>query len=209
MARADLGGGQFATTGGAGGSAGFLGLGSAGPILSIAGALTGALGAFYSAKADQYRLRSQALDLEFESSIANINARQAELDAESIFEAGAREKALRTLQFGQVKGAARASQAARGIQAGVGSAAEVQASIDFARELDAFTIDANTVRAAGEARRRAVDQRNAALLSRVSAQNIRSAAGSISPGLAAAGSLLGSAPLVASQFAAFERRRIG
>jgi hypothetical protein len=174
--------------------------------MSIAGALTGAIGSFYSAKNQQYQLKSQALSLEFERSIANINARAAELDAKHILEAGRHQKALVTLQAGQVKASQRVSQAAAGIQGGVGSAAEVLASTELAKRLDSLTIDANTARAAMAARSRAVNFQNQSLLTGVSAQNLRDSAGSISPFMAAGTSLLGSASRVASRHVANRRQ---
>ena len=67
--------------------------------------------------------------------------------------------------------------------------------------VDALTMDANTFRAASAARRRAIDFRNQALLTGVSARNVRGSERSISPGLQAATTLLGGAGQVASGFA--------
>lgn len=174
-------------------------------ILSVAGMVTGAIGAFYAAKDQQYQARAGALSLEFQQNMAALNSRQAELDAFHILEAGAREKGLRTLRYGQIKSSARASQAARGVQAGVGSAAEIEASIDLAREMDSLAMDINTVRAAGRARRAAVDQQNRAALLGVSAANLRGTAGAINPLLSGVTSLLGGAGQVASRWAANKR----
>ena len=105
------------------------------------------------------------------------------------------------MQFGQVKAATRVSAAARGIQAGVGSAAEISASVELAASVDAMTIDINTLRQVSGARRRAIDFRNQALLTGVSAQNVRGSERSISPGLQAFTTLLGGAGEVASGIA--------
>ena len=175
------------------------GLQTFGTVLGISGALLSAIGSYRAAESQRYQLESQALELELQGSLANLNARAAEQDAEAILEAGAREKGRTTLRFGQVKGAARARAAAAGIQAGVGSAAEVQVSIEAAKEIDSLTIERNAVRAAGAARLRGVNLRSQALLSRVGVQNLRRGARSLSPGLAAATSLTGSAATVTGQ----------
>lgn len=193
-----------ATAGGAGaGGGGAAAAGtSLGPGLGLAitGALVGAVGSFYAAKSQQYQLRSQALSLEFEQSLANLNARQAELDAHDILRAGQQEAGRVTLRAGLARGSTRASQSARGIVGGVGSAAEVVASGDLVKELDVHTINSNAVRAAGQARIRAVNARNRASLLGVSARNIRGTAGTINPGVAAFTSLLGSGASIGSQF---------
>lgn len=178
-----------------------------GGVLGIAGLMTSAVGNYYALKSQQYQLRSQALSLEYEQSMSALNARNAELDAQSILEAGEREHGQLTQQYGQAKASARVSQAASGVQAGVGSAAEVQASIDYAKEADTFAIDMNTLRAANARRTQAVDLQNRAALAGVSAANVRGAAGSINPFLGSAASLLGGAGQVAQSWAYSKRPR--
>ena len=98
-------------------------------------------------------------------------------------------------------------QAAAGIQGGVGSAAEVVASIDLAKETDQLAITKNAVRAASAARTGRVAQMNQAMLSGVSAVNLRSSASSMSAGLAAGTSLLGSAGAVSRNWYMIGRTR--
>lgn len=168
-------------------------------VSAVGGALLSSVGAYYSAEANRYNLRSRALDADFAATIAGSNARAAELDAEAQLIAGQQQKGLVTLRFGQTKAAVRTRTAAAVLELGVGSAAEVAASIEAAKEIDAMTIEMNAVRAAGASRRRAVDFRNQAALARVSAANLRDSASSINPGLAAATSLISSAgPVSAS-----------
>ena len=170
-------------------------------VLAVAGLVTSAIGSFYAAESQKSQLKSQRLSAEFAESIANLNARAAEADAVAIFAAGRRRRAQVGLKFGQVKGATVVSAAARGVQAGVGSAAEIAASVELASQVDALTIDANTFRATSAARRRAIDFRNQALLAGVSAQNLRGSERGISPGLQAFTTLLGGAGPVASGIA--------
>lgn len=188
----------FASNGGGAAAGG--GLEGFGNIMGIAGAAVQAIGAFYQAKNQQFQLESEALSLDFQQSIANINARAAELDAQAILEAGRRERALTTLQAGAAKSAQLVGIASRGVQAGVGSAAEIQASSEFAKLVDAYTIDANAFRAATAARRTAVNERTRADLAGVSASNLRLTKGSLRPGVIGASSLLGSAGGVARNF---------
>jgi hypothetical protein len=176
-------------------------LGKVSGALAIAGAASSAIGSWYAVDAQKGELRSQALSLDFQASVANINARSAEIDAAAIRAAGRRSRGLLTLAAGQERGRAVVSQASRGLRAGSGTTAETLASLAFAKESDALTIDANTFRAESAARRRAIDFRNQGRFARVSAQNARDTAGSLSPGLAAATSLLGSAGRVSGQFA--------
>jgi hypothetical protein len=172
-----------------------------GLLMAGTGALVSSIGSFYAAKTAQYKFESDALSLDFQQTISNINARAAEFDAQQALEAGKQRKALATLRFGQLKAESRVSAAARGVQAGVGSAAEVQASIEFAKDVDAFTIDSNAFRAARAARRRALDFRNQAGAAGVGAANARSSRRSLNPALAAFTTALGGVGRVGSDFA--------
>jgi len=186
---------------GAGAASGMSGLSVFGIAMQAAGMVSQSIGAFYSAQANRYAARAQRLNLEFAGSIADINARAAENEAAAMLEAGRTDKATSTLQFGAAKAAVRARRGASGLQSGVGSAAEVDASIEAAKEIDSLTIDRNALRAAGAASTRAVNLRNQALLSRVSAKNVHDTSQSISPGLAAFSSLLGGAGPLATNVA--------
>ena len=188
------------STGGGGG-----GLEAFGDVTTVAGAVTAAIGTFFQLQARQYELKSQALALEYEADIANINARIAEADAHNVLEAGRRRQLLTTLRYGQAKARERVSQGARGLQAGSGSTAEAQVSLSFAKDLDRYTIDADSHRAAGAIRRRALDERSRAEFAGVSAETSRASANTIFPALGAGTSLLGSAGRVASQFAKNKR----
>jgi hypothetical protein len=104
------------------------------------------------------------------------------------------------MRAGNVKGAARASMAARGIQAGVGSAADVIATTDLIKEVDVNTINARSVQAAEAQRMQKVNLENQAMMSGVSADNARMGASTISPFMSTSGSLLGSASTVATAY---------
>lgn len=184
---------------------GYGGLAQASFWLQIGGALVGAVGSYYQAKARKDELKSQALSLDFEASMAAINARQVEADAQTILEAGQQQNALQGLQYAQVKAADRASAAARGVVVGTGSSADAQRSIDFAATQDRLTISANAIRAAGERKSQAVDLRTRGTLASVSAGNLRASARSINAGLAAGTTLLGASGQIADR-AVYNRR---
>lgn len=180
------------------------GLEAAGTVLQFAGLLQSAIGAYFAADAQKHLAKTQALSAEFEQSMSEINARSAEIEADNIMKAGGEEISRSGMEFAQVKEENRASTAAAGIEGG-GSAAEVQASIELTRRLEAFTINKNRVQAAGAARMRAVDARNRGAIAGVSARNLRSTASTIRPEVSAAGSLIGSAGQLASFWAANRR----
>jgi hypothetical protein len=90
----------------------------------IGGALSSAIGSYYSAQ-------SQKNNLRFQSDIAGINARIAELGAQSALNQGQQQVGALTLKAGQIKSSQRAAMAANGIDLGEGNAAEVQASTDI------------------------------------------------------------------------------
>lgn len=152
----------------------------------LAGMASSAIGSFYSAQ-------SQKSSLQFQASMAEINARIAETNAQQAMFRGDREVGALTLKAGMLKGRQRASLAANGIDLGVGNAAEIQASTDIMKEIDANTLKSNAVMEAWGHRTQAVNARNEALMARGTANGI-------SPGGSAAGSLLSGAGQVAGQW---------
>lgn len=181
------------------------GLASAGLLLGMFGAMNSMIGNFYAMKSQQYQLKSQASSMRFQSEMSAMNRRMAEREAEQAMRAGEREIGRYTMEAGQQKAATQASLAARGVQAGVGSAAEQIASQDIISKIDVMTIDSNRVRAANAARMQAVNYANQAMMQGVSAENLMASRRTISPAVGTINTLLGSAGTVASQWA--ESRR--
>jgi hypothetical protein len=144
-----------------------------------AGAAVSAIGAYSGAKSRQLALRGQAF-------VADMNSRMAERGAQQELARGQAEVAQLTRRAGQVKGAQRASMAANGIDLGEGNAGEVLTSTDIMKEEDVNTLTANAVRAAWGHRVESTNYANSAVIDRASAD-------SISPGMEAFTSLLGSA----------------
>ena len=179
-----MGGSAGAGAGAAGG--GGMSMGTMGAIMGIFGAISSGVGSYFSAQ-------SAKDNLEFQKQMAAINARMAETAAQSILQAGQKQAGNAGLRYGQAKGSALAHQAARGIQQGEGSAAEEIASIDYAKESDLLTINANAVRQAWAARTQAANAQNESLLKGTTAD-------SISPFAAMGTSLLGSGSQLAMQW---------
>ena len=171
-----------------------------GAVAQLTGAVISSIGAWGQANAQREQARAAASYAEHQQRMADINARQAELDAQDILAAGRQQSFLQTMRAGQARSQRRARTAARGVELGSGSAAELLASEDIAREIDRSVVKTNTVRAANQARTRATNLRNQSLLQGVSARNLRSSADSISPELAAFSSATASAGRFAQTF---------
>jgi head-tail adaptor len=171
-----------------------------GLVTAILGGVSSAFGAYYAAKSAQNQERSQASSFQFQADMAAINASRAELTAQSIQEAGKSEVANYTMRAGQEKAGATAEMAGRGIALGVGSTADVAASMDIEKDLNVLAINQNTTRQAWGAREQATNYQNESLLDRTSAANATRSANSIGPTSAVFNSLLSSATQVAGQW---------
>lgn len=176
------------------------------PWMAVAGAVQSAIGSYYQVKSQKLQIESQASSLQFQQSLSEINARQAEFQAQNILLAGERQAGQYTMQAGQRMGSTRAALAARGGVLSEGSNLEVMASQELAKEIDTLTINANTVRAAEAARTQRVNYMNQSLMQGVSAANMLASGSSISPFTSAATSLLGSATSIGGQW--FRDRRL-
>lgn len=155
-------------------------------VMNVGGAASSAIGSYFATATQKETLKGQA-------AVADVNARIAELGAQSVLNQGQREVGRQTMMAGKVKSAQRAAMAANGIDLGEGNAAEVQATTDIVKEIDSNTITANAVRSAFGYRTQAVNYQNEALTKRTMGN-------ALSPGMAATSSLLGSAASVASSW---------
>ena len=169
-----------------------------GPVISIAGMIGSIAGAYYGAKAQQYQLDSQAMTLQFQKDIAGINARQAEVTAQGILQAGEKQSAMMSLKYGKAKGSQRAAMAANGGVIGEGSNQEIEATNDLMKEIDILQINANTVRASENARTQGQNYKTQAAMYGISANNLTASSQSIDPFAAAGTSLLTGATSFAS-----------
>ena len=186
------------TGGGGGGGGGMGAMGQMGVGMAIMGAIQSGIGTFYAAKSAKNQLKSQAMTFDYQKQMSALNARAMEDTAQQIMRAGEQDIGRLTLRAGQVKGSARAAQAARGGQIGTGSNAEELASLELMKQTDALTINSNTVRAAWAARTQAQNYEAQAAMAGVSAFGARSAASQISPFSQASTNLMSSGGNVAS-----------
>ena len=159
---------------------------TAGLIGQVGGMATSAIGSYFSAATQKATLKGQA-------AIADTNARIAELGAQSVLLQGQQQVGALSLNAGRLKSAQRAAMAANGIDLGVGSAVELQASTDIMKEIDMATVEANAVRGAFGYRTQAMNFENEAMAKLATA-------GAISPFGAMSTSLLGSVGSVAQSW---------
>lgn len=175
-------------------------MGAMGNMMAITGAINGIIGTYYSSKTQQYQFESAKLSYELQKDMSEINARMAESQAQAILLSGENQKAMVTMRAGKIKGAQRASQAARGIAMGEGSAAEEIATTDLMKEIDSMTINYNSTRAAIAARTQKVNYETSAAMAGVSASAAGGAASQVSPVGNAAMSLIGGATTIAQSW---------
>ena len=152
-----------------------------GLITGIGSTLTGMIANRAAANTERYKLRSQALNFEHQRDMAKLNRRMLESQAQHIGRAYDKQIAIRTLKAGQAISSTKASFAARGIQMGVGSTANVFASAELVKEIDRLTMNTNKVRAMNNQRLRAVNMGIRGDMLGVSANNLFSTASAVSP----------------------------
>lgn len=131
----------------------------------IAGAASGAIGSYYTAKTQKIAGNAAA-------DIAEINAKIMESTAQSELYAGQREEQKVLLNKAQIKSSQRASIAANGIDLGSETAVNILNSTDVMGEIDANTVAANASRNAWGYRLQGVNFSNDAIAKRAGAKGI-------------------------------------
>lgn len=168
---------------------------------ALASAAFSAVDGYYGAKSQQYALRGRALTLDYQAGISRINAQLASQQASEVMRLREKRLMMTGLQYAQAEGARKARTAARGVQAGVGSAGEIAASLAFAKETDRLEINSASVREKNAARRAMFSARAQGALASVAARSSRDLAGAISPwgsaAMAFGSSLLNSGSMMA------------
>lgn len=157
-----------------------------GPSAALLGAaffgqLSQAYAQFSQARMAAYEAKAQASSFGFRSRMLELDRRAAERQAESILEAGQAQVGDIGLAGSQRRAEISAATAARGVEAGVGNAAEVQVSQRLLEEIDKGHFRLEAVRRANAARAGATTIGNEALLSRTSAANLRRSAKATQP----------------------------
>jgi len=161
---------------------GALGLGDKlGLGLGVSSLVTGLIGAGSQANTERYKARSAALNYEHQRDMAQLNKRMLESQAQHIGRAYNKQIAIRTMKAGRDISSTKASFAARGIQMGVGSTANVFASAEIMKEIDRLTMNTNKVKAMNTKRAQAVNMGIRSEMYGMSADNLFSTASSISP----------------------------
>lgn len=168
-----------------------MGYGDVGIGLQGAGGIMAALGAFAGAQGQQSAMRNRA-------DIADINATTANRAAQSALMVGQAQEQRSMIGTANLKSAQQAGFAAGGVDLGEGSAARTLTSTDVMGAIDHNTIAANAVRTAWGYKTQATNFGNEALQARAGAD-------SISPYMAGASSLLGSAGSVAQSWYAMNK----
>jgi hypothetical protein len=162
------------------------GYGKASVGLMAYGAVSGAIGTYFSAA-------GQRSSLEFQARIADINARIAEGSAQTALVQGERAVQGVRMHTAQVKSAQRVGLAANGIALDSDSAINVLTTTDVMGEQDAITTETNAIAQAWGYRTQSSNMQTTSALN-------NAAAGNINPGLSAAGSLIGNAGKVGAQW---------
>ena len=163
--------------------------------VSVAGVGLAATSAYQQSKGQQSQLEYQAAVNANNAKVSEWQAQDAqtrgELEAQRIARAGA-----------QIKGAQRAGLAARGLDLGEGTAFALQEQTDIFSLYDQSTARDNAAKEAWATRQQGANYSSAASASRATAS-------AISPGLAAAGTLLTSAGQVAGKWNAYGKPALG
>ena len=142
---------------------------------------------------------SKKSSLRYEAQIADFNATLAEQRAQIAQEQGRAKVFQIQRQAAGLKGEQRAAMAARGLDLTTGTPADIISSTDFMSQLDQTQAEVNAAREAWGYRTQATNFKNEARTGRANAS-------AISPGLAAATSLLGSATTMASSWYGFKKQ---
>lgn len=207
------GGGDAAVNTGATGATGTVSSASGTDILGYAGLATSIIGAVSSVIGAYSQVDRIKKNLEFSSLVSAANARisamnleASEKTAQQYLRAGEQAQMQISLKAAKIKGAQKAGQGARGVQIGVGSAAEEIATTDLMKEIDRNTINANATRAAWNQRLAGVmGQTQTINYATQSAMTAASAEG-INPWASAGESLLKSSTQVASNWYSYKKK---
>ena len=166
--------------------------------MQAAGALSGAIGAFFGAGAEKYKYKTMALQLQHKKDMAIFNRDMKESQAQHINMAFNKRMQILTLQQRAAKGKRITSIASRGGVRGVGSNKDVMVSSDIMAEIDKNTMNVNKVRAVNNKRLEGVGIGIQADMYGVGAQNMFATASSISPYMNMTSSLMTGASNVIS-----------
>lgn len=152
-----------------------------------------ASGAVMSAIGAASQVAGQKASLNYQADVANMNARLAEMQAESVLLTGQRRAGRVLMKGAQVKASQKTAMAANGIALDSDTAARNIASTEIMRQTDALTIDQEATQQAANARTQRVNYENEARFKSMTAD-------ALSPNMAMFTSLLGSAGSVGTNW---------
>lgn len=107
----------------------------------VGGAISSAVGAYYSIKSQEYQASAHLLKLEWEKSQSYRRARIAELSARDASKAGQERAGRVGHEYAQIIATSDARGGASGTQAGVGSRKEVSASLEWSKDTSLETVN--------------------------------------------------------------------
>ena len=113
--------------------------------------------------------------------MAELNAKMIDSQIGQITRAFDRQVMIKTMAAGQAKSSKKTSFAARGVDLGVGSTANVFASAEIMKEIDKLTMNSNKVRAIQQKRKQKFNFGTQATMAGVSSNNLFATASTISP----------------------------
>ena len=175
--------------------------GQFGDVMSVGGLISSGVSGYFKGKFRKNQLKSQALEFEHQQYMAKINAKSIESQAQHISRQYNKQTQLKSLAQGIKKGQRRASMAARGGVAGVGSSRDIEVSQEVLDEIDRLTINVNKVKALGNMRMRGVQANIQSDMLGVSAGNMFASASAVSPFLNMSSTLMTGAGGVIGQIA--------
>ena len=174
-------------------------LGKFGLITQGFGAVSGVVGSYYSAKSEQNKTKSLALNYEHQKDMTLFNQRMKESQAQHIGRAYNKKIMMLGLKQGAAKSAGVVSIASRGGVRGYGSNRDVMVSNDILAEIDKNTMNSNKVRAVENKRLEGVGLGIQGSMYGMSASNMFSSASQINPFMNMTSSLLtGTSSLISS-----------
>lgn len=176
-----------------------------GPIMAVAGSIQSILGTRNQVAMLQKQAEFQEEVSAFNARMAEFNMRSAERSAQQILLAGNQQQSLVSMKAGKVKSAQKVSAGARGVAMDSPTEVEKIATTDLMKEIDRYTINANSVREAWDARMAGVFGNTAVVNSRISSYASRAQAAGLDPAAATMNSLLTSAGTVAQSWYSMQK----
>ena len=171
-----------------------------GQAMAIGGVATSAISTFFDVSVQKIRAKDAAGQARFDGTVADMQARSYEDQAYWELEQGNAQISLLSQSSAHQQSAQVVDSVKRGVAFNSGSAAEVKASMELAKQMDVRTIKTNSMRKSNARMLASVNARNTARFARVSARNLDRQASSMNPWLASLSGAAGAAGNVAALY---------